>query len=99
MRIVLPDIKYQNLGGDLAPRPSNLDDKVVGFVDGWGERNEDGSFGMYPLYRELWEKLRASTNVNDFVWLKKPNISQPVEEPRLSEFLNQVDVVVNGQAA
>jgi hypothetical protein len=99
MRIVLPDIKYESLAGDLAPRPSSLDGKVVGFIDGWGERNEDGSFGMYPLMRELWERLETTTNVKDFVWLKKPNISQPVEEPMLSEFLNQVDVVVNGEAA
>lgn len=99
MRVVLPDIKYESLGGNLAPRPSSLDGKVVGFIDGWAERNEDGSFGMYPLYRELWERLRTSTNVEDFVWLKKPNVSQPVEEPRLSEFLDQVDVIVNGQAA
>lgn len=99
MRIVLPDIQYQNLGGDLAPRLSSLDGKVVGFIDGWGERHEDGSFGMYPLYRELWEKLRTSTNVKDYVWVKKPNISQPVEEPTLTEFLDQVDVVINGQAA
>lgn len=99
MRIVLPDVQYQNLGGDLAPRLSGLDGKVVGFIDGWGERHEDGSFGMYPLYRELWEKLRASTNVKDLIWVKKPNISQPVEESTLNEFLDQVDVVVNGQAA
>ncbi|MQA86141.1 MAG: hypothetical protein GEV03_16290 [Streptosporangiales bacterium] len=99
MRIVLPNIQRESSGWRLAPRPASLDGKVVGFIDGWGERNHDGSFGMYPLMREIWEQLGTVAHPKDLRWLKKVSISEPVDGPTLTEFLAQVDVVINGEAA
>jgi hypothetical protein len=99
MRVVLPNIEYRVFGLGLAPRPRSLEGKVVGFLDGWGRRNPDGTFGMYPLMEALWRRLRESYGVRDYVWVKKPSISSPVPEPLLADFLGRVDVVINGEAA
>jgi hypothetical protein len=99
MRVVLPSVEYRSHGGNLAPRPASLDGKVVGFIDGWGERHADGSFGMYPLMAALWPLLQAEHGARDYVWVKKPNISLPVEDALLADFLGRVDVVINGEAA
>jgi hypothetical protein len=72
MRVVLPSVEYKSHGGTLAPRPASLEGKVVGFIDGWGERHEDGSFGMYPLMAALWPMLQSEYGASDYVWVKSP---------------------------
>jgi len=99
MRVVLPSVQYVVPGVRLAPRPGSLEGKVLGFLDGWGRRNPDGSLGMYPLMEALWDELRSRYRVKDYVWLKKPSISKPVPGDLLGDFLSKVDVVVNGEAA
>lgn len=99
MRIVLPNIQYQTHGQDLAPRPASLDGKVIGFIDGWPERNEDGSHSMYPLMRAILDELQKRFQIAGFVWEKKPSISKPVPPEQLESFLSRVDVVVNGECA
>ncbi len=89
MRVVLPNIHYQVFGFGLALRPRTLEGKVIGFLDGWGRRNPDGTFGMYPLMEAIWPRLRASFGVRDYVWVKKPSISTPVPRSILDEFLSQ----------
>lgn len=99
MRVVLPSIEYVVPGLKLAPRPASLEGKVVGFLDGWGRRNPNGTLGMYPLMEALWAELRSKFDVKDFVWLKKPSISEPVPADLLEGFLARVDLVVNGEGA
>jgi len=99
MRVVLPSVEYVVPGLRLAPRPASLEGKVVGFIDGWGRRNLDGTLGMYPLMEVFWEELRSKYNLKDYVWLKKPNISEPVPAELLEDFLARVDLVVNGEGA
>jgi hypothetical protein len=99
MRVVLPSVEYVVPGLRLAPRPGSLEGKVIGFLDGWGRRNPDGSLGMYPLMEALWEELRSKFNVKGYLWLKKPSISEPVPADLLEDFLARADLVVNGEGA
>lgn len=47
--------------------PSTLKGKVVGFLDGWGTRNEDGSFSIYPLMAALKDVLIERVGIADTV--------------------------------
>ena len=99
MRVVLPTIEFQKPGENLAPRPATLDGKVIGFIDGWPERQPDGTSAMYPLMREILKVLQERFDLAGYVWEKKPNISKPVPVEQLESFLSRVDVVVNGECA
>ncbi len=97
MRVLLPEVELRAPGQNLAPRPESLDGKVVGFLDGWGRRHDDGTFGMYPLMVGLRKELERRFALAGVVWRKKPSISQPVPEEMLREFASRVDVVINGK--
>ncbi|MFQ5897346.1 MAG: hypothetical protein ACE5JN_03780 [Candidatus Methylomirabilia bacterium] len=99
MRIVLPHITYRSEGIRLAPRPATLAGKVIGFLDGWGRREEDGSFRMYPLMEELKELLEQRHGAAGALWLKKPSISKPAPKEQIAELVAEADVVINGEAA
>jgi len=99
MRIVLPYTMYRTAGLRLAPRPSTLTGKVIGFLDGWGRREEDGSFRMYPLMGELKDLLERRHQVVSALWLKKPSISKPAPKEQIAELVAKADVVINGEAA
>jgi len=99
MKIVTPSTTYRAQGLRLAPRPSSLRGKTVGFLDGWGRRAEDGSFAMYPLMEELRALLRERCGVGETVWIKKPNISKPAPKEQIAELVSRADVIVNGEAA
>lgn len=99
MRVMLPSAKYRSEGVRLAPRPATLRGKVVGFLDGWGTRNEDGSFGMYPLMAALKDVLRERCGTAEALWMKKPSMSKPATKEQMADLLAHADVVVNGEAA
>lgn len=99
MRIVLPHTTCRTEGVRLAPRPATLTGKVIGFLDGWGRRAEDGSFRMYPLMEELKELLEQRYRAAGALWLKKPSISKPAPKEQVAELVAQADVVINGEAA
>lgn len=99
MRIVLPQPTYRSEGMRLAPRPGTLTGKVIGFLDGWGRREEDGSFRMYPLMEELKNLLEERYRVAGTLWLKKPSISKPAPKEQIAELVARADVVINGEAA
>ncbi len=99
MKVVLPNTTYRAEGVRLAPRPPSLRGKRVGFLDGWGRREEDGSYAMYPLMEELKSLLKERHGVGEVIWLKKPSISKPAPKEQIADLLNGADVVINGEAA
>lgn len=99
MRVVLPNTTYRAEGIRLAPRPASLKGKRVGFLDGWGRREEDGSYAMYPLMAELRALLRERHGIGETVWIKKPSISKPAPKEQIAELLGRADVIINGEAA
>lgn len=98
MKLVVPNTKWREAGLRLAARPATLKDKVVGFLDGWGFRAEDGTISMYPLMRELRTLLAERYQISTFIWLKKPNVAQRAPRDQIAALL-KADVVVNGEAA
>ena len=99
MRVVLPSTTFRGEGVRLAPRPRSLRGAVVGFLDGWGERREDGSFAMYPLMAALRDLLAERQGIVDTLWLKKPSIAKPAPKEQIAELVSRADVVINGEAA
>ncbi len=99
MIIMIPNTQYRGQGLRLAPRPGSLKGKTVGFLDGWGFREDDGTVSMYPLMRELKLLLAERFEVAKFVWLKKENIAKKASLAQLMELVSGTDVVINGEAA
>ncbi len=97
MRIVHQSITHQDPGIALADRPLDLDGKTIGYFDGWGRKNDDGSYGMYPLMSAIKAKLEDRYDVAGFHWQRKPNVCQPVPRGLVMDFAARVDAVVNGQ--
>lgn len=99
MRIMVPNTTFRAPGARLAVRPGTLRGKTLGFLDGWGFREDDGAVSMYPLMRELKSILSAQFGVARFVWLKKANVAQKASARQVAELVGTCDVVVNGEAA
>jgi len=99
MQIVIPDTKFQGPGNRLAPRPASLAGVTVGFLDGWGFRENDGRISMYPLMRELEPLLARRAGIAGFVWQKKKNVAQRAPKAQLAELAERCQVVINGEAA
>ncbi len=99
MRIVMPSTTYRAQGVRLAARPASLRGRTVGFLDGWGRRQSDGSFAMYPLMEELKRLLAERHGTGETIWIRKPNISKPAPKEQISELVTRADVIVNGEAA
>lgn len=94
MKVRLPEITKQHLSGGFAPRPASLKGLRVGFLDGWGDK--DGN-RMYPAMAVIERRLKEEYGVADTIWQKKPSISQRVPDSIMREFINKVDVVINGE--
>ncbi len=100
MRIMVPNTTFRAPGAGLALRPGTLRGKTLGFLDGWGFREDDGTVSLYPLMRELKLILSAQPfGVAKFVWVKKANVAQKASAQQMEELVGACDVVVNGEAA
>ncbi len=99
MRVLLPNTQFLDEPIKMAPRPASLNDKVVGFLDGWGCRREDGSFGMYPLMDEVRLLLEQRYELGGHVWFRKPNISKVAPPEQMEALIQQADVIINGECA
>jgi hypothetical protein len=99
MKIVVPHTTYRTDGIHLAPRVPSLRGKTVGFLDGWGRREEDGSYAMYPLMEALKVLLEERYGIGATVWLKKPSIAKPAPKEQITELATKADVIINGEAA
>ena len=99
MRVLLPQTQFDIEIGNMAPRPSSLNGKVIGFLDGWGCRLEDGTFGMYPLMTELLHLLGQRFKLGGHTWLHKPNISKVAPPEQIEALLQAADAVINGECA
>ncbi len=99
MKVLLPNTTFLNDITTMAPRPTSLNDKVVGFLDGWGCRREDGTFGMYPLMEEMRQLLEERYELGGHIWFHKPNISKVAPPEQMKALIEQADVVINGQCA
>ncbi len=99
MKVLLPNTTFLNDITKMAPRPVSLNDKVVGFLDGWGCRREDGTFGMYPLMEEMRQLLEERYELGGHIWFHKPNISKVAPPEQMKALIEQADVVINGQCA
>jgi len=99
IRVVVPNTRYREQGVRLAARPASLKGKTVGFLDGWGCRQPDGSYSMYPLMRELKKLLETQHGIVQTLWYKKANVAQRAPREQLDALLGGADVVINGEAA
>jgi hypothetical protein len=99
MKLMVPNTKFRGAGVRLASRPGSLRGKTVGFLDGWGFREADGSISMYPLMRELKAILTERHGVAGFVWLKKGNVAQRAPKAQIAELVAGAHVIINGEAA
>ena len=99
MRVRLPATTYRGQAMRLAPRPETLSGKVVGFLDGWGRREADGSTAMYPLMEAVKCLLEKRYALAGTLWLKKPSISKPALPEQMATLLARADVVINGECA
>lgn len=97
MRVVRQHIEHLDPGIVLAARPASLTGKVVGFCDGWGRKNEDGTYGMYPMMAAICTALEAQFDIRSTFWERKPNVCQPIPRSMVDEFASRADVIVNGQ--
>jgi hypothetical protein len=96
---LLPNTTFLHDITKMAPRPSSLNEKVVGFLDGWGCRREDGTFGMYPLMEEMRQLLEERYELGGHIWFHKPNISKVAPPEQMQALIEQADVIINGQCA
>ena len=71
----------------------------MGFLDGWGCRREDGTFGMYPLMEEMRQLLEERYELGGHIWFHKPNISKVAPPEQMQALIEQADVIINGQCA
>ena len=99
MQIMIPNTQYRDQGVRLAPRAASLSGKTIGFLDGWGFREPDGTTSMYPLMRELRLLLAERLGIADVVWQKKANVAQRAPKAQLDELAARCAVVINGEAA
>ena len=99
MRVLLPATEYRGHGMRLAPRPESLSGKLLGFLDGWGRREQGGSSAMYPLMEEVKSLLERRYALAGTLWLKKPSISKPALPEQMATLLARADVVINGECA
>jgi hypothetical protein len=96
MRLRVPTIRFERPGRTYAVRPPSLDGMRVGFLDGWGDRKNNG-LAMYPTLAEVERLLIDKFSIAETVWQMKPSITEEVPADELREFLSRVDVVVNGE--
>jgi hypothetical protein len=99
MQIKIPSTEFRDQGRGLAKRPASLAGAKIGFLDGWGFREPDGTISMYPLMRELRQLLAERVGTGDIVWHKKKNVAQRSPKDELKELFSNCTVVINGEAA
>lgn len=99
MKIMVPRTQYRSQGIRLAARPPSLAGATIGFLDGWGFREADGTISMYPLMRELRHLLAERFGIVDVVWQKKANVAQRAPAAQLEALATRCAVVINGEAA
>ncbi len=99
MKILVPDTQYRKQGVRLATRPVSLAGATIGFLDGWGFREADGTISMYPLMRELQRLLTERLGIGDIIWQKKGNVAQRAPAEQLDVLATRCLVVINGEAA
>jgi hypothetical protein len=97
VKVILPSIEFPERSTEKAQRPITLAGRRVGFLDGWGEPQQDGSVEMYATMKAIDETLRQQYGTRDSLWLQKPSISEEVPIEILTDFAGRVDVVVNGE--
>lgn len=97
MRLRLPDIEFVARAKAFAPRLRELRGKRIAFVDGWGERRPDGSYGMYPTMVEIEKLLRVEHGIGEITWHRKDSVSRPVTDQVLDGISKEVDAVINGE--
>ena len=99
VKILVPDTQYRKQGLRLAARPDSLAGATIGFLDGWGFREADGTTTMYPLMRELQRLLKERLGIADIIWQKKGNVAQRAPAAQLDALAARSLVVINGEAA
>lgn len=97
MRLRLPEIEFVAHAKAFAPRLADLRGARIAFVDGWGERLPDGSYGMYPTMVELEKLLRSEYGIGEITWHRKDSVSRPVTDQVLAGIAKEVDAVINGE--
>jgi hypothetical protein len=94
MKVRVPNITNGPRAKGFAKRPGSLKGLRIGFLDGWGNATGER---MYPAMAAIERRLLSEGEVASVTWLKKPSISLGVPTEMLTEFLQGVDVVVNGE--
>lgn len=96
MLIAEPVPEYSTPVVPLARRPDTLDGKVIGFLDGWGRRMDDGTVGMYPLMEALKDLLAQRYDLANVIWIHKPKAASSPTSEQMKMLLEECDVVING---
>lgn len=96
MEILEPTVEYLARTVALAPRPSTLRGRVVGFLDGWGSVRADGSIGMHPIMEALKHQLEALHSIAGSVWIKKAKASSLADKAEIDLLVRECAAVVGG---
>ncbi len=95
MRILNPGPKRMAVSDRLAPRPSDLNGKVLAFLDNHGE-GDKGTPVMNRLYRRYRERMEEKYSFAEVIWFRKPNMAGRATKYQLATVSARADVVING---
>ena len=88
LRVLDPTNEMRRADGRLAPRPSSLKGKTVGFIS-------NGKEGTKGYFSKLEAMLRQDLGVADVVWRTKSNFSAPADTHIVDE-IRRWHAVVTG---
>ena len=99
MEVIYPEVKYAHKAGGMAPRPANLEAKVLAMFQNHGSTGlgEGEVHREYP-YVQLANQLKDRYGVGDILWYAKPMLSMVAPAQQRDEILARADVIINGIA-
>lgn len=96
IEVILPLARRDDTRVPLAGRPPTLRGGTLGFLDGWGDRNPDGTYTMYPLMAAVAEVARRDWGVAEILWLKKDRAGSPASAHQYATVVADCVAVVTG---
>lgn len=87
MQVYVPTGTLDHRQSQLAPRPSSLDGKVIGFLD-------NSKWNGNKLLREVERLLRDRYTIKDTVWAKKDSFSSPAPGEMIADMAARCHVII-----
>lgn len=97
MRLVLPNIIFEERVVSRAGRLESLEGVRIGIADAWGTDNPDGSKGVYPTIAALVRSLERRYGATVSKWHLKKNVSDRVSDETMDELCADSDIIINGE--